>query len=176
MRRPSSGKSVDGGELKLSSEEQEAKLLLTPMDAEEGGGEVDLSATRIMYYDDMTQRRGTPLYMAPEQYGRVYSYPVDVWAYGLTLIRLYTLKLPYPENVGLADLYRGVSNGSLRPIQATLEDVPDSDVLALIEECLKFDEKKRPTFKEITRRLNEALERCQKEESGEEMETKTTNR
>jgi hypothetical protein len=65
--------------------------------------------------------------------------------------------------------------GSLRPIQATLEDVPDSDVLALIGECLKFDEKKRLTFKEITRRLNEALERCQKEESGEEMETKKNN-
>ena len=173
VRRPSSGKTVNGGELQLTKEEQEAKLLLTPLDAEEGGGgEVDLAATRIMYYDDMTQRRGTPLYMAPEQYGHVYSYPVDVWAYGLTLIRLFTLKLPYPARVGLTDLYRGVSNGSLRPIQATLEDVPDSDVLALIEECLKFDEKQRPTFKEITRRLNEALERCQKEESGEEMETK----
>ena len=169
VRRPSSGKTVGGGELTLTTEEQEAKLLLTPMDAEEGGGEVALSVTRIMYYDDMTQRRGTPLFMAPEQYGRVYSYPVDVWAYGLTLVRLFTLKWPYPENVGLADLYRGVSNGSLRPIQATFEDVPDSDVLAMIEECLKFDEKKRPTFKEITRRLNEALERCQKESvSGEE--------
>lgn len=34
-----------------------------------------------------------------------------------------------------------------------------------IEECLKFEEKKRPTFKDITRRLNETLERCQKKES-----------
>ena len=62
-----------------------------------------------------------------------------------------------------------MSNGKLRPIQVTLEDVPDSDVLAVIEGCLKFDEKKRLTFKEITGRLNEALERCQKESaSGEE--------
>ena len=46
-----------------------------------------------------------------------------------------------------------------------------------IEECLKFEEKKRPTFKDITRRLNETLERCQKKESeGERRRAKEVRR
>ena len=158
VRRAGSIKSVNGETKQLTEEEQEIKLmeLSKLVDAENGGG----GATRTIYVSTMTGMRGTPLYMAPEQYYTEYSYPVDVWAYGLTLIRLFSLKWPYPNNVRMSELMQGVREGTLLPTKLKIEDVPDIDVLNVIEECLEFDSKKRSTFKKIERRLNNALKRC----------------
>ena len=54
----------------------------------------------------------------------------------------------------------GVARGQLRPIEVTLSDVPDSDVLAVINDCLRYDASMRPSFKEIEKRLSAALKRC----------------
>ena len=99
-----------------------------------------------------------------------YSYPVDVWAFGVTLIRLFTLKSPYEKTMQDDRIMQMVAIGVLRPRKVQLSDVPHKDVLEVINDCVQLKAKERPTFKEITRRLNEALERCQKEESasGEE--------
>ena len=44
--------------------------------------------------------------------------------------------------------------------------MPDGEVLGVIEDCLRFKAKKRPTMKEVERRLTEILNRC-REENGE---------
>ena len=111
--------------------------------------------------NEMTKSMGTPMFMAPEQYSVEYSYPVDVWAYGLTLIRLFTLKWPYAEE-NVMRLVVGIARGELRPIEVALSDVPDSDVLAVINDCLMHDPSVRPSFKGIEKRLSEALKRCRK--------------
>jgi serine/threonine protein kinase len=113
------------------------------------------------YDPTMTKSNGTVLFMAPEQYTVEYSYPVDVWAYGVTLVRLFTLKWPYEEE-NVVRLVLGVAKGELRPIEVEEEDVPDMEVLVVIKECLNFDPKQRPSFKTIERKLSAALKRCRK--------------
>ena len=119
---------------------------------------------------DMTTLLGTPKYMAPEQvHDKKYSYPVDVWAFGVTLIRLFTLKSPYEKTMQDDRIMQMVAIGVLRPRKVQFSDCPHKDVLEVINDCVQFKAKEIPTFKEITRRLNEALERCQRERGEMEM-------
>ena len=118
----------------------------------------------------MTTLLGTPKYMAPEQvHDKKYSYPVDVWAFGVTLIRLFTLKSPYEKTMQDDRIMQMVAIGVLRPRKVQFSDCPHKDVLEVINDCVQFKAKEIPTFKEITRRLNEALERCQRERGEMEM-------
>merc|ERR1711935_105481 len=81
---------------------------------------------------------GTPLFMAPEQFHQEYSYQIDVWAFGVTLCRLFSLKWPYPSDIGLNDLIFAVGTGALRPNFLEEDDVPDPDVLNVVNQCLLF--------------------------------------
>ena len=114
---------------------------------------------------------GTPEYMAPEQFGSSYSYAVDAWAFGITLTELFTLKDPYgnehllgestiQRKIALNKLMDGIKGKILRPIQVAPNDVPEPDVLNIINQCLDADPKKRPTFKQIERRLKKSLKKC----------------
>ena len=98
---------------------------------------------------------------APEQFHQEYSYQIDVWAFGVTLCRLFSLKWPYPSDIGLNDLIFAVGTGALRPNFLEEDDVPDPDVLNVVNQCLLFDPLKRPTFVEIVKRLGVSLDNCQ---------------
>ena len=98
---------------------------------------------------------------APEQFHQEYSYQIDVWAFGVTLCRLFSLKWPYPPDIGLNDLILAVGTGVLRPNFLEEDDVPDPDVLNVVNQCLLFDPLKRPTFVEIVNRLGVSLDNCQ---------------
>ena len=67
-------------------------------------------------------------------------------------------------------LLLGIKNNELRPIEVMKEDVPDEDVLDVIHRCLVYDPEKRITFKDIERRLSDALENCKQTK-----QTKQTN-
>ena len=144
-----------------SSTEQAAKLEILCQHlgqiAEETGN--NAVSTKSVYFDAMTHMTGTPMFMAPEQYTNNYSFPVDVWAFGLTMVRLFTLKWPF-EEFNVTRLVLGVSRGTLKPMQVRASDVPHPDVSKLINQCLMHDPKKRPSFKEIEQRLSVALKLC----------------
>jgi len=98
---------------------------------------------------------------APEQFNNEYSYQIDVWAFGVTMCRLFSLKWPYPTTIGVNELIRKVGAGLLRPDPLSVEDVPEPDVLNVMNQCLLFDPLKRPTFLEIVERLGVSLKNCQ---------------
>ena len=56
-----------------------------------------------------------------------------------------------------------VGTGVLRPNPVAEEDVPDLDVLKVIDQCLLFDPLKRPTMDEVVNRLNASLDSCQQQ-------------
>ena len=110
---------------------------------------------------NMTGRIGTPAYMAPEQSVKPdYGNAVDIWAFGCTMVRLFTLRDPYGTYYNASGIITSVSMGQRRPIKVKRRDVPHVLVLTLINDCLQFDYKKRPSFKEIEERLKSALDAC----------------
>ena len=77
------------------------------------------------------------------------------------LIRLFTLKLPYPIEVcTMKQLIDGGRAGGLIPTHVNANDVPDASVLNIINACLDTDPKERPTFKIIEETFSIALKRC----------------
>ena len=136
------------------------KLFERSSDPEKGGANVNRTQKSINT-TGVTSALGTPAYMAPEQsWSEEYSFPVDVWSYGCTLVRLFTLRDIYPRGYGIRELLYGVGHNELRPIEVQIEEVPHPDVLTLINDCLHFQGNRRPSFKDIERRLKIALDQC----------------
>ena len=102
-----------------------------------------------------TNMVGTPMFMAPEQVGSdgAYSLPVDVWAYGITLVRMFTLEYPYQKGLRMPELMRGIADGTLQPKRIQKNEVPHVEICNMINSCLEVDPYKRPTFVAIEKLL-----------------------
>lgn len=71
--------------------------------------------------------------MAPELYDEDYTEVIDIYSFGMCLLELVTLELPYKECDSVAKIYKKVISG-LRP--EAMKKVKDPEVLAFIEKCL----------------------------------------
>jgi serine/threonine protein kinase len=106
----------------------------------------------------MTTMTGTPMYMAPESFtSSSYTAAVDVWSYGVVLVRLFTLRTPYPENTTMAELIHGVASNELRPNEVESRILPHPKIKEVIDGCLQFDAKDRFTFIDVVDQLAEIL-------------------
>ncbi|KAG0305757.1 hypothetical protein BGZ98_003620 [Dissophora globulifera] len=77
---------------------------------------------------------GTPEFMAPEMYEeKGYSEKVDIYAFGMCLLEMFTGEYPYSECKNAAQIYKKVSQG-LKP--DCLATVSDPEVLSLINHCI----------------------------------------
>jgi len=113
---------------------------------------------------NMTTMTGTPMYMAPESFvSASYTNAVDVWSYGVLLVRLFTLKSPYPLNTSAGELMRCVASNELRPIDVERSILPHSGIKDVIDGCLKFEPSERYTFVEIEKLLSSILGQLEEE-------------
>ncbi|KAL0310961.1 UNVERIFIED_CONTAM: putative serine/threonine-protein kinase WNK11 [Sesamum angustifolium] len=76
---------------------------------------------------------GTPEFMAPELYDEDYTEMIDIYSFGMCLLEMVTLELPYSECDNVVKIYKKVTSG-VRP--HAMNKVKDPEVRAFIEKCL----------------------------------------
>ncbi|MCH91565.1 putative serine/threonine-protein kinase WNK11-like, partial [Trifolium medium] len=76
---------------------------------------------------------GTPEYMAPELYEEDYTEMVDIYSFGMCLLEMVTMEIPYSECDSVAKIYKKVTMG-IKP--QALSNVRDPEVKAFIEKCI----------------------------------------
>ncbi|XP_054819218.1 probable serine/threonine-protein kinase WNK11 [Prosopis cineraria] len=90
---------------------------------------------------------GTPEFMAPELYDENYTELVDIYSFGMCVLEMVTMEIPYSECDNVARIYKKVSSG-VRP--QALNKVMDSEVKAFIERCLA-QPRARPSAAQLLR-------------------------
>ncbi|GMH24378.1 hypothetical protein Nepgr_026221 [Nepenthes gracilis] len=90
---------------------------------------------------------GTPEFMAPELYEENYTETVDIYAFGMCLLELVTMEIPYSECNNVARIYKKVTTG-VRP--EALNKVKDPEFKEFIEKCLARP-RARPSATELLR-------------------------
>lgn len=88
---------------------------------------------------------GTPEFMAPELYDEDYTEMVDIYSFGMCVLEMVTLEIPYSECDSVAKIYKKVSSG-VRP--QALNKIIDAEVKAFIERCLA-QPRARPSAAEL---------------------------
>ena len=105
----------------------------------------DLGLSTIMRKGYAESLVGTTEYMAPELYEEKYTTKVDVYAFGMCLLEIVTLEVPYKECSTIGIIYKRVSAGIL---PEALNRVETEEVKNLIIWCLK-NETERPTVQQL---------------------------
>ncbi|CAN6806843.1 unnamed protein product [Brassica oleracea var. botrytis] len=91
---------------------------------------------------------GTPEFMAPELYDEYYTEMIDIYSYGMCVLELVSLEIPYSECDSVAKIYRKVTSG-VKP--EALKKVNDVEAKAFIEKCINAKPKARPSAAELLR-------------------------
>ncbi|XP_073313741.1 probable serine/threonine-protein kinase WNK11 [Primulina huaijiensis] len=90
---------------------------------------------------------GTPEFMAPEMYEENYTELVDIYSFGMCVLEMVTLEIPYNECRGIVAIYRNVTSGVM---PQSLNQVDDPEVRAFIDMCLAPAEA-RPSATDLLR-------------------------
>jgi serine/threonine protein kinase len=103
---------------------------------------------------------GSPMFMAPELHlDKDYGYPVDVFAYGVTVYTTFTDATALTSGLirAPAAFMRKMIAGErlARPVDDPLRLIPDP-IWALIESCWRHEVGSRPTFKRIVEQMIES--------------------
>ena len=106
-----------------------------------------------------TDNIGSPIYMAPEVFipNCGYSEKCDNYSWALTFWRCLTNRVPFGEFRTRPEL-----NAAKQDPKRTLSDIPKKSELSpvmnqIIQDCLRFDAKERPTMIQIVARLEDLL-------------------
>ncbi|CAI0473504.1 unnamed protein product [Linum tenue] len=129
----------------------------------------DFGLAKELMTNEMTCEAGTYRWMAPEVFSREslqigtkkhYDHKVDVYSFAIILWELLTNESPYKGRNMLAIAYAAIAKKE-RP---SLENLPN-DVVPLLQSCWSEDPSCRPEFTEITRHLEDVLERIKGSEN-----------
>ncbi|MFH1130510.1 MAG: serine/threonine-protein kinase, partial [Pseudomonadota bacterium] len=112
-----------------------------------GSAQEEFSAEETKIQDPFVSRRkgirGTPLYMAPEQWKEENcTSAADIWALGFILYELVTGIHPH-KGLPVYRMFKKVCDPEPVPTAKTFPDVPQ-ELAELIDACLEKDAKKRP--------------------------------
>eukprot|EP00802_Teleaulax_amphioxeia_P004280 Tamp_04284.p1 GENE.Tamp_04284~~Tamp_04284.p1 ORF type:complete len:774 (-),score=163.43 Tamp_04284:477-2798(-) len=105
----------------------------------------DLGLSTMMTQTHAASVLGTPEFMAPEMYGETYNEKVDIYAFGMCILEIYTGQYPYQECQNPGQIFRKVHEGV--PPQALVK-IENVAVKHFIEWCL-LPEANRPSAKEL---------------------------
>ena len=105
----------------------------------------DLGLSTMMTQTHAASVLGTPEFMAPEMYGETYNEKVDIYAFGMCILEIYTGQYPYQECQNPGQIFRKVHEGV--PPQALVK-IENVAVKHFIEWCL-MPEADRPSAKEL---------------------------
>ncbi|EGC38851.1 hypothetical protein DICPUDRAFT_148427 [Dictyostelium purpureum] len=104
---------------------------------------------------DQKGPKGTALYMAPEvMMKQEFNEKADVYSFGLILYEMATCEELFPEYSEIDPFYDAICNKKIRPIIPS--EYPVS-LKSLISRCWDHDPNKRPSFNEITQRMEDVL-------------------
>jgi serine/threonine protein kinase len=114
------------------------------------GLSVDVKKLSLMNARDIKLVCGTPNYMAPEIIRRqAYSYPVDVWAFGVIMFCILCNRMPFEStDKKVKSTYQRISNLEYCFTSHELDTLPES-AINLIQTIFIQDPLKRPTVNEI---------------------------
>ncbi|KAI3828082.1 hypothetical protein L1987_02179 [Smallanthus sonchifolius] len=76
---------------------------------------------------------GTPEYMAPELYEEDYNELVDIYSFGMCLLEMATMEIPYTECDCIAQIYKKVTSGVM---PQAFDRVKEPELKAFIERCI----------------------------------------
>eukprot|EP00698_Gefionella_okellyi_P023108 TRINITY_DN7786_c0_g1_i1.p2 TRINITY_DN7786_c0_g1~~TRINITY_DN7786_c0_g1_i1.p2 ORF type:complete len:258 (-),score=48.15 TRINITY_DN7786_c0_g1_i1:134-907(-) len=134
----------------------------------------DFGLARICQFQQLetsNAQRGTPLYKSPEQLtpNAEVSFESDVFMYGMTIAELFTGLRVWDEHTD--DMRILTQLVVLKKSPMVRGGIADSDLHALVEQCLKIDPAARPTPRDILAKLENVLRRLGR---WEEVVTTTT--
>eukprot|EP01134_Creolimax_fragrantissima_P002963 CFRG2963T1 len=89
---------------------------------------------------------GTPEFMAPEMYDERYNEKVDIYAFGMCVLEMFTLQYPYKECHTVASIMKKVLSG-VKP--ASVEQVTWKEGREMIYDCLEKDPDLRPSSRQL---------------------------
>lgn len=125
--------------------------------------EEELTSTEELFALDQHGVRGSPPYMAPEQWlEKPTSGATDIWAVGILLFELVFGRRPFREN-SVVELAAQVVSDEPVPIpeahDLSLNQTLPADLVILIGRCLNKKQEARPTAVEVARLLDLMLHR-----------------
>mmetsp|Transcript_40049 Transcript_40049/g.92794 ORF Transcript_40049/g.92794 Transcript_40049/m.92794 type:complete len:365 (+) Transcript_40049:84-1178(+) len=91
---------------------------------------------------------GTANYMSPERLsGAEYSFPSDIWSFGLIMLELIMGEYPYPNASNYFQLLNNIIEGVVPVVPSDAHLSPD--LVHLVASCLSKEPGKRPTVTEL---------------------------
>lgn len=114
----------------------------------------DLNVSKLMKKDLAYTQTGTPYYASPEVWqDKPYEMKSDIWSFGCIVYELCALKPPFSAT-SMEGLFKKVMRGAYPKIPSTYSD----RLAKIIDLCLQLDPAKRPSAKELLKRVEEGKE------------------